>query len=71
MGAITGNYVDVSYVNHGFVRAPDGTITSFDVPNAGTGPGQGTLPSGINQMGAITGLYIDSNNMAHGFLRIP
>ena len=27
----------------GFLRAPDGTITVFDVPGAGTGPGQGTI----------------------------
>ena len=28
-GAITGYYSDVSFVTHGFLRAPDGTITTF------------------------------------------
>jgi predicted membrane protein len=67
---ITGAYVDANNVNHGFVRAPDGTITTFDVPGAGTGAFQGTSPLGINAEGAITGYYIDANNVAHGFLRI-
>src|SRR5437762_3035556 len=29
-GAITGYYVDASSGFHGFLRAPDGTITTFD-----------------------------------------
>src|SRR5215469_18649389 len=41
-GAITGNYSDASSVNHGYVRARNGAITTFDAPGAGTGPGQGT-----------------------------
>ena len=41
--AIAGRYVDASDVAHGFLRAPNGTITTFDAPNAGTGPGQGTF----------------------------
>jgi len=31
-------------VAHGFVRAPNGVITTFDAPGAGTGAGQGTFP---------------------------
>src|SRR5215831_7979384 len=46
-GAICGNTLDNSNVNHGFVRAPNGIITIFDVPGAGTGPFQGTVPNGI------------------------
>ena len=37
-----------SGVEHAYVRAPDGTITTFDAPGAGTGPGQGTIDSGLN-----------------------
>src|SRR5262249_6702453 len=48
-GAIAGYYNDSSNVAHGYMRAPDGTITTFDAPGAGTGPFQGTIPSGINQ----------------------
>jgi len=51
------------------VRAPDGTITTFDSPGSGTGPGQGTIPACNNPRDAITGWYVDSNNTSHGFLR--
>ena len=70
-GAITGQYIDGSDVNHGFGRAKNGAITMFDVPCAGTGPGQGTIPICNNPMDAITGEYIDSSDVAHGFLRTP
>jgi len=43
-GAIAGASLDASDVYHGMLRAPDGTITAFDIPGAGTGPFQGTLP---------------------------
>ena len=43
-GAITGNYGDAGNVYHGFLRARNGTITTFDVPGAGAGSGQGTFP---------------------------
>ena len=68
-GAIAGASLDSSDVYHGFLRAPDGTITTFDVPGAGTGPFQGTLPLGINQAGTIEGDYIDSSDVNHGFVR--
>jgi hypothetical protein len=50
------------------VRAPDGKIAKYDVPGAGTGSGQGTQPSVINNPGAITGDYIDASGVFHGFL---
>jgi hypothetical protein len=83
-GAITGFYSDSNNVYHGFLRAPDGRITTFDVPGAGSETvsgffptaigvlgGQGTYPISINPAGAISGAYIDSNNVIHGFLRHP
>jgi predicted membrane protein len=73
-GVIAGAYTDASNVTHGFVRAPDGIITTFDVPGAGTGGNQGTLPTGflgINPKGTITGGYVDANNVTHGFVRAP
>jgi hypothetical protein len=68
-GAITGAYIDASGVNHGFLRTPDGTITTFDAPGAGTGPSQGTLAEDINPEGVIAGEYSDAINVVHGFLR--
>jgi hypothetical protein len=58
-------------VNHGYVRAADGDITTFDVPVAGTGAGQGTIPFSNNPADAITGYYIDASGVSHGFLRTP
>jgi len=72
-GAISGYYVSAftlpppSNLNHGFLRDPDGTITSFDPPGS-----HGTFPasaSGINPAGAITGYYF--GKFARGFLRAP
>ena len=67
-GTILGNYIDASYAVHGFVRAPNGAITSFDAPGAGTGPGQGTFPASFNPAGAIVGSYVDASGVSHGFL---
>jgi len=58
-------------VFHGFVRYPDGNITTFDAPGAGTGAFQGTLGEGINPAGEIDRYYYDANNVGHGFLRTP
>jgi len=39
---VSGNYVDLNNVNHGFLRAPEGTIITFQVPAVATGAFQGT-----------------------------
>lgn len=72
-GAVAGYYMDASGGNHGFVRASDGTITTFDVPGAveGTGPFQGTKVAGINPAGTISGNWFDAKSATHGFLRAP
>ena len=49
--------------------AKTATITTFDVPGAGTGFGQGTFPTAINPAGVITGYYLDAGSIPHGFLR--
>jgi hypothetical protein len=33
--AFSGQYIDASNVAHGFVRASNGAITTFDAPGAG------------------------------------
>jgi hypothetical protein len=74
-GAIAAAYVNTgdldsgTQVLHGAVRAPDGTFTEFDIPDAGTGPGQGTNTAGINPAGTIPGFYIDSGGVNHGYVR--
>jgi hypothetical protein len=72
-GAITGWYVDASWAWHGFVRAPNGFITPFEAPNAGTAPEsyEGTVPYMINQAGWVVGYFEDSSPLLHGFLRAP
>src|SRR5439155_241715 len=62
-GAIAAASLDASNVYHGVLRAPDGTMTTFDPPDAGTGPFQGTLPLGINQSGTIEGEYVDAGDV--------
>lgn len=68
-GAVVGWDQDSGNVYHGFLRSPEGKIVMIDIPEAGTGPGQGTHPQSINNSGAVTGYYVDSNNLGHGFLR--
>ncbi len=77
-GEMAGAYVDTgdvfsgTQVWHGYVRDPAGEVTEFDVPGAGSGPGQGTQPCTIDCVdaeGATAGSYIDASNVYHGFVR--
>ena len=68
-GEIAGGYLDANCALHSFVRAPDGTITTFDAPGAGTGPFQGTDASGINPVGTVTSFFIDTSDVFHGYVR--
>jgi Glycosyl hydrolases family 16 len=67
-GDITGSYTDTAGVQHGFVRNPFGTITSFDPPRGGQ-----TEATSINDSGVIAGSYFYDWNtqIAQGFLRLP
>ena len=56
-------------MNHGFVRDKHGAIVEFDVPGAGTGPGQGPNVYSIVPNGAVIGFYFDPDNVVHGFVR--
>ena len=69
-GDITGEYVDVNAVRHGFVRlAASGMITPFDAPGAGTGSTDGTVPINIGPAGDVTGYYKGAGGAFHGFIR--
>jgi hypothetical protein len=65
IGEIAGGYVDGNGALHGFVRAPDGRITTFDAPGASGG----TFVQSINNFGVIAGLFYDTNGTGHGFVR--
>ena len=66
-GDITGIYTDAGGGRHGFVRAANGTTTSFDAPGAAT-RGE-TIPVSINAAQDITGFYADASGVFHGFVR--
>jgi hypothetical protein len=70
-GVTAGLYIDEASVVHGFLRAPWGEITTYDVPGAGP-EGIGCYSDcalGLNNRGDITGSYLDANNVYHGFVR--
>jgi hypothetical protein len=60
-GVIAGFYVNGSAVN-GFVRAADGTITTFDPHDS-----EATEAYGINNKDAVVGFYYTGT--IHGFVR--
>lgn len=68
-GDITGQWVDASAVRHGFMRAANGTMSSFDAPGAGSSSTDGTVPLSIASTGNITGYYKDAGGTFHGFIR--
>ncbi|HWY15711.1 MAG TPA: hypothetical protein VNX86_11295 [Rhizomicrobium sp.] len=60
-GVVAGTYLGSDDHDHGFLRAPDGTITSFDAGQSGN-----TAVAAINTNGTVTGSFGDG-----GFLRLP
>jgi hypothetical protein len=71
-GVIAGYYTFGSGLTpHGFVRAADGTITTFDPPNLPLGGA--TFALSINAAGAIVGYYLGGKFpfTNHGFVRDP
>jgi hypothetical protein len=63
-GAIAGVYYDVNNVAHGFLRGPEGGMTTFDPPGS-----TATIPIAINLESDIVGYYLDENDLFGGFLR--
>jgi len=63
---ITGNPYGGNY--RGFLRASDGTFTTFDAGSE-TSCCLWTFPYGINSAGAATGSYNDDTGTNHGFVR--
>ena len=67
VGTIAGKYFGEDGLPHGFWRAANGSITTFDVPRAG----YLTNPVSLNDFGQITGVAYDSNLVTHGLYVIP
>lgn len=65
-GVIAGEYLDSRGQQHGFVRAADGTIASFNPPGS-----KSTTVTGIDAAGDIVGSYTDAYGVGHGYLRTP
>jgi hypothetical protein len=65
-GTITGYYVDASDAPHGFLRAPNGDIVTFDVPDHA-----GTTPRGLNDEGTVVGTYTLKDSTTAAFLMAP
>jgi hypothetical protein len=63
-GQMVGIYQD-SAGWHGFLRSADGTITTFDAPDAFPY----TVPSAINDRGEIAGTRLSAGPVTDGFLR--
>ena len=62
LGEIGGAYVDAANVQHPFLRAPDGSFTTFDVPGASR-----SVVKALNAYGVAAGTWWDP--VAHGFVR--
>ena len=68
-GAIVGSKFCLEggfVLTHGFLRAPDGTISTLSVPGS-----KDTIPHAIGLSGAVAGYYTDSNYRFHRFLTSP
>jgi hypothetical protein len=61
-GAISGSYVDLNGVTHGFLSSGS-TITTLDYPGATF-----TQALGLNNSGLVVGSYLDSAGATHGFV---
>ena len=65
-GTIVGVY-SITGAFSAFIRATDGTFTSFAPP----ANGQIDTDPQINAAGIVAGFYLDANSVIHGFVRTP
>jgi hypothetical protein len=69
-GDIAGAYIhEADSVFHAFLRSKNGHIKTFDAPDGGTQPNQGTFAEAINGHDVVVGYYVDGSNNRHGFVR--
>ena len=69
-GTVAGEFQDASFYLHGFVRAPNGTITTFDPTFCTAGSTAVIGSSAINNPGAVIG-FCTAGIIQVGFLRDP
>ena len=65
-GAIAGTYVAPGFVEHGFLRTPDGSFTTIDYPGAFF-----TEALAINPGGVIAGDFCNKVTCFQGYVRSP
>ncbi|HTT83857.1 MAG TPA: hypothetical protein VMF67_10280 [Rhizomicrobium sp.] len=64
-GDAAAGYIEIARgIYDGFLRTPDGTVTTFAVSGSND-----TEALSINDAGEIAGIYLDSADAAHGFVR--
>ena len=73
-GTIVGDYLEIAqFVRYGYIRATDGTVVTFDDPDAAqlrvSNINLGTYPQRVNASGAIVGSFSDATGTSHGFIR--
>ena len=62
---VVGSYRDASFINHGFIRAANGNISSpVDYPGSSS-----TIFNGVNNRGWVVGSYTDAQGRLHGLFR--
>jgi uncharacterized membrane protein len=59
-GEVAGGYSDARNVNHGFVRAANGTFAGFDAPAGSTS----VVVSAMNGAGAVAGYYVNKGGFS-------
>jgi hypothetical protein len=64
-GAVAGYFFDAKGTAHGFIRNPQGTFVTFDVPGAVNG----TYPNFVSSEGDVVGGSMDANLQWSAFLR--
>jgi hypothetical protein len=67
-GEAAGYYLDGNDVFHGFLRSPQGVITTFDAPGVSTN-GYGTFGIALNDEGVTVGDYTNANFNYGGLIR--
>ena len=64
---VTGFFIDMNGVSHGFLWKKGKFTQLINYPGAGQFPGGGTIAGGINNRGDVVGTYSTPDGFQHGF----